>query len=166
MTEFLPRQPNLYTVEAHGRPVVVISATASLGLPDDAMLVNPNIRERLRLMRRAKSLWNDLAKRLRIDPDDSEVRISLREIDAALETYLGEDLRTMEDVAQPGRPLWDGKWKNIRVRRATDKEAETWKSSLLAAMRAGEQEPGEMDWLVFLIAVSRGYVRSPSGGRT
>jgi hypothetical protein len=37
--------------------------------------------------------------------------------------------------------------------RATDEEAEIWKGSLLAAMQAGEQEPGETDWVAFLVDV-------------
>jgi hypothetical protein len=91
--------------------------------------------------------------RPRIDPNNIEEGANLAEIDEALEAYLGADLQALEDAASPGRPLWDGNWKNVRVRRATGEEAKIWKSSLLTAVQAGEQEPGDMDWLVFLVAI-------------
>ena len=149
MTEFFPPQPNLYTVEAHGRPVVVISATSSEP-PSDKMLANPRVIEALR---RTRQLEADMAKELSVDPNEFEEGVSVHEIDEALETYLGDDLQTMEGADSPGGALWDGNWENIHTRRATDVEAEQWKQSLLAAMQAGEQEPGDTDWVAFLVAV-------------
>jgi hypothetical protein len=88
------------------------------------------------------------------DPnDDFEELANLQEIDEALKTYLGEDLQAMTDAASPGRPLWDGNWENIHVRGATGEEAEIWKSSLLLAIQADEQEPGDTAWVAFLVDV-------------
>jgi hypothetical protein len=109
------------------------------------MLANPEVIEALRLARQAMSQLDEAAQGKGIDLD-------LGEIYEALETYLGDDLLTLEDAAS-GRPLWDGNSKNLQVRRATDEEAERWKHSLLAAMQSGEQEPGDMDWVAFLVPV-------------
>lgn len=149
MTEFFPPQPNLYTVEAHGRPVVTLSATP-IPTPSDDMLTNPLFVEALRKSHQILSDLRDDAEPEGVSLDDITDRI---EIDEALETHLGEDLQIMEDVARPGQPLWDGDRANINVRRATNEETEIWRGSLLKAMKAGEQEPGDTDWLVFLTAV-------------
>jgi hypothetical protein len=121
-------------VEAHGRPVVVISTD---GLdppsPSDEMLRNPRLVEALRLQRQNLSEMRDEVKRMGgASLDEVDAR---REIDEAIETYLGADLQAFA--------LWDGDWKNIHVRQATGEEAEIWKSSLLRAIEAGEQEPDE-----------------------
>ena len=52
-----------------------------------------------------------------------------------------------------GGPLWDGDWENIDIRRSTNEEIERWKQSLLSAIQAGEQEPDEQDWVIFLVPI-------------
>jgi hypothetical protein len=62
------------------------------------MLANPEVIEALRLARQAMSQLDEAAQGKGIDLD-------LGEIYEALETYLGDDLLTLEDAAS-GRPLW------------------------------------------------------------
>jgi len=67
MTEFLPAQPNLYTVEAHGRSVVVISAY-SVGPPPDELLSDSKMIEALRKMEEVEAQMADFLKQKGIDP--------------------------------------------------------------------------------------------------
>jgi hypothetical protein len=146
--EFFPPQPKLYTVEAHGRPVVVLSATR-LGPPPDEMLAYTKVIEALRNSRHVMSELADKAKQRGFNLEEE---VDLREIDEALETWLGEDLLVLED-AESGVPLWDGDENTLCVRQATADEAAAWNASLEAAMNSGEHDPGDMDWVCFLVSV-------------
>ena len=52
-----------------------------------------------------------------------------------------------------GKRLWDGV-SQIHVRQASDDEQATWKESLAQAIKSGQADAGDDDWLVFQVAVS------------
>jgi hypothetical protein len=108
--------------------------------------------EAWRQTRRLDDMIKDEITEQGVDPNEFEAGRDLKEIDNALETHLGAELQALVDAAS-GQALWDGNWENIHVRRATGEEAERWGGSSLAAMQAGEQEPGETDWVAFLVDV-------------
>src|SRR4051812_21307106 len=101
MTDFLPRQPGLYTVEAMGRPVVVLSANSE-PVPEDNWLADPQFAEAMRKGGEAMRALHARAKQMGSELDED---VAFREVDEAFETYLGEDLKRLEDADKPGLPL-------------------------------------------------------------
>jgi len=148
MVEILPL-PRLYTVEAHGRPVVVISVRDEQ--PHDAWLSDSELTAAVRKAREHQAMIGSVPEQRGVASSDFQETLDLREIDDALAMYLGQDLRIMEDGT--GQPLWDGDDAKIHVRKATSDEAEAWKHSLRAAVEAGEREASDASWVSFLVAV-------------
>jgi len=148
MVEIFPL-PRLYTVEAHGRPVVVISVRDEQ--PHDTWLSDPELTAAVRKARGHQAMIGSLLEQRDVAPSAFQETLDLRKIDDALATYLGQDLRIMEDGSR--QPLWDGDDAHIHVRKATSDEAERWEHSLSAAVEAGEQEAGDASWVSFLVAV-------------
>jgi hypothetical protein len=107
----------IYTIETHGRPVVVVSVGDMPALEDSLA------RERMRK----------------------------QAMDEALDTWLGEDLRRLES---DGRPLWDGDRDALHVREASPEEVVVFKASREQAIREGELEAGDEDWVTFLVPVT------------
>lgn len=84
--------------------------------PSDIILAIPGVMEAARTSAKVHKMMVDelMSQGLIQDPSEFEDQIHRREVHEALETYLGADLLVFEEVANPGRPLWDGDWKNIR----------------------------------------------------
>jgi len=149
MVEIFPL-PRLYTVEAHGRPVVVISVRNEQ--PHDTWVSDPELTAAVRKAREHQAMIGSPLEQHDVAPNDFQETQDIREIDDALDIYLGADLRTLQD-AVTARPLWDGDDTNIRVRKATTEEAEAWNHSLRTAVEAGAHEAGNASWVSFLVAV-------------
>jgi len=148
MVEIRPL-PRLYTVETHGRPVVVISVRDEQ--PHDTWLSDSELTAAVRKAREHQAMIGGPLEQRGVAPSDFQETLDLREIDDALAMYLGQDLRIMEDGT--GQTLWDGDDANIHVRKATSNEAEAWTHSLRAAVEAGEREADDASWVSFLVAV-------------
>ena len=73
-----------------------------------------------------------------------------REIDEALDTWLGQDLRTLRSH---GVPLWSGGRASLHVREATPDEAQGWHEVLQREIDTGEEDAGDEDWLVYLVPI-------------
>ena len=132
----------LYTICAHNRPILTMSVACELPMPDrfttDAMFMKAHRDERA------------LIDKLRAE-DPAFDRISdQREIDEALNTWLGEDLLCLETERHP---LWSGRRSDLGVREATADEAERWKASRQHAIDTGEIDAGSEMWLMFLVPV-------------
>ena len=126
----------IYTIEAHGRPVVVVSVGDTPSL-EDSLATKPELLQALRATR-------DLKEQL--PPDMRE-----QAIHEALDTWLGEDLSTLESG---GHPLWDGDRDALHVREAFADEAAIFRASREQAIREGELEAGDEDWVTFLVPVT------------
>ena len=126
----------IYTIEAHGRPVVVVSI-GNMPPLEDSFATKPELLQALRATR-------DLEEQL--PPDMRE-----RAIDEALDTWLGKDLSTLESG---GHPLWDGDRDALHVREASADEAAIFRASREQAIREGELDAGDEDWVAFLVPVT------------
>jgi hypothetical protein len=129
-----------HTIEAHGRPVVVVGVGDTPAL-EDSFATRPELLQTLRATR-------NLEERLR--PDMRE-HMRKRAIAEAFDTWLGEDLSTLESG---GRSLWDGDRDALRVREASADEAAIFRASREQAIREGELEAGDEDWVGFLVPVT------------
>jgi hypothetical protein len=56
-------------------------------------------------------------------------------------------------LASGGLPLWDGVV-DIKVRRARPDEEARWRASHAKAIRRGDIEAGEQEWIAFLVALT------------
>jgi hypothetical protein len=130
----------IYTIEAHGRPVVAVSIGDTPPL-EDSLATRPELLQALRATR-------DLEERL---PPDTREHVRRRALEEALDTWLGEDLSTLESG---GQPLWDGDRDALRVREASADEAVIFRASREQAVREGELEAGDEDWVAFLVPVT------------
>jgi hypothetical protein len=123
----------IYTIEAHGRPVVAISI-GNMPPLEDSFATRPEL---LRALRTAR----DMEERL---PDDGREHMRRQAIDEALDTWLGGDLCILESE---GRPLWSGDRDALRVREASPDEAAVFAASRERAVREGELDAGDEDWV-------------------
>jgi hypothetical protein len=85
-------------------------------------------------------------------PDEVRRITERREIDEAVNTWLGVDLRSL---THDGAPLWSGDRDSLEIRDAWTDEAQRWHASLQHAIDTGEQGAGDENWLVFLVSVSK-----------
>jgi hypothetical protein len=133
---------DLYTISIRNRPVLTMSVDANDPLPD-TFATEP---EMLKALREAQALIDEMKART---PNLTEIA-AMREIDEALDTWLGDDLRSLKTE---GHPLWKGDRNEITVREARVDEAESWHTSRRNAINEGELEAGEESWLIFLVPV-------------
>ena len=77
-------------------------------------------------------------------------------IEEAEEFFTGpafkQDISTYEIKTNPGQPIWDGE-AEIHVREALPKEAAVWERSHAKAIRDGEADPADDDWLTLLAPI-------------
>ena len=130
---------NLYTVCVHGLPVLVMSVGTEPSL-ENSFTRNP---EFMKPYRDTQALRDNNAM-TDGDPDVSRHTCDLREVDKAINTWLGKDLRTLE---YNGRNLWNGNREQLTVREATTEEAARWHSSRQSITDEID------DWLMYLIQV-------------
>ena len=130
----------LYTICIDHRPVLVISAGVEPIVPDS-------------LTAEAELMKAYRERRARLDhlPDEVQRITEHREINEALDTWLGTELRSM---TYDGSPLWSGDRANLEIREAKTDEAQRWHASLQRAIETGERGALEEDWLIFLVPVS------------
>jgi hypothetical protein len=57
-------------------------------------------------------------------------------------------------LASDGLPLWDG-MADIQVRRAHPDEEARWRASHANAIRRGDIEPSEPEWVAYLVPLTR-----------
>ena len=128
----------LYTICIDQRPVLVMSTDAEPPMEDtlttDAKLMKAH--------RDMQALRAKMQARL----PDAERLADQREIDEALDTWLGEDLHSFG--------LWNGDWDRLHIREARTEEARRWHTSLTRAIDAGEEEAGSEDWVLLLVPVT------------
>ena len=133
----------LYTICVRGRPVVTLRTGADDPLPDE-FATDPQI---LQAIRESQAV-RDKLKALSPGLDEAEAH---DEIYDALDTWLGQDLRTLQNE---GRPLWGGDMDDVHIREARVDEAERWHLSRRRALDSGEQDAGHESWHIFLVPVS------------
>lgn len=133
----------LYTVCIKNRPVVVMSASAEAPM-EEWVLNDPEL---LKAVRFDQSIRNRVKARI---PNFDSVE-ELDEINKGLDTWLGEDLRTLENN---GIPLWSGDRTDVDIREANTDELERWHTSHHEALISGEADVGENSWLIFLVPVT------------
>jgi hypothetical protein len=122
----------LHTVSIDNLAVVAMSTDADAPMQDfvvhDAELLSAH-RQMTELHNTMKSIAPDLDK------------ISdQREVDDALETWLGDDLKALQ---HHGVPLWNGDHSRLTSREATVDEASKWHHSRQKAVDEGEEGAGE-----------------------
>jgi hypothetical protein len=74
---------------------------------------------------------------------------AIREIDEALDTWLGSELQAFG--------LWNGERDRGSARRASPDESAVWHRSHQAALDAGKEDAGEQDWLTYLVPMPGVY---------
>jgi hypothetical protein len=128
----------LYTVCAHDQPVLVISAGVEPSMEELAKFAPPEVLKAEQFLRS-------------IVDEETQRAVEWREIDEALDTWLGAELQCLE---HDFHGVWGGDRSDIVIREATTNEAARWRASLQDAIAMGEQDTGNEDWLVYLIPVS------------
>jgi hypothetical protein len=129
----------LYTICVDQRPILVMSVDAGPLMPDQ-LTTNA---EPMKARRDTRALSDSL-------PADVQRINDQREIDQALDTWLGQDLRTLRSH---GVPLWSGGSASLHVRDATPDEAQGWHEALQREIDTDEEEAGDEDWLVYLVPI-------------
>jgi hypothetical protein len=114
-----------------------MSAGVTPPMPD-FVIKDPKLLEAHRF---TESLMADLS-------EDARRAHELQEIDEAIATWLGADLRALE---HDGRPLWNGDPSQLSVREATADEAAKWHSSYKEAVASGEVDAGDEEWAAYLV---------------
>jgi hypothetical protein len=117
-----------------------MSVAAEDPLPDDLAL-DANM---MKALRDSKAVLNSF-------PAGVQMIADRREIDEALDTWLGQDLLTLE---HDGHPLWTGNSSDLDIREARTDEAEQWHTSRRQAIDREEIDAGQESWLLFLVQVS------------
>ena len=135
----------LYTVHAHGVPLLVISAGAEPWM-EDSFTRDPSLME----AHRKAQAWLKEMDVLSGDPEGLRRSCDVREIEEAIDTWLGEDLLNLEHDAQL---LWSGDRKQLVVHEATADEAAKWHRSRLNISDDSEID-GSDNWLVYLVSVN------------
>src|ERR1700733_1663105 len=98
----------LYTVCVRGRPVLVKSTDVEPPMPD-SLTTNAELMKAHRAQRALmEQTTNDKTRHIG----------AVREIDEALDTWLGTDLMVQS--------LWNGDWSDVQIREATAEEAGRW----------------------------------------
>lgn len=131
----------LITIEVYGRPTVVMSANVE-PLVEDHYLQDPNSR---RLILETNKRLSEMEETLGAQGGDLTAHhygMALMEIEEAVDTWLGTDLRC--DCG------WKGVRNGLNVRPATPEEKAKWRASLEVAWRCEEQEPGDQDWVLLI----------------
>ena len=129
----------LYTICVDQRPVLVMSVDAEPLMPDQ-LTTNAEL---MKAQRDTRVSSHSL-------PADVQRVSDQREIDEALDTWLGHDLRTLRSH---GVPLWNGGRANLHVREATPDEAKGWHEALQREIDTDEEDAGDEDWLVYLVPI-------------
>jgi hypothetical protein len=129
----------LYTICVDQRPILVMSVDAGPLMPDQ-LTTNA---EPMKARRDIRALSDSL-------PADVQRINDQREIDEALNTWLGQDLRTLRSH---GVPLWSGGSASLLVRDATPHEAQGWHETLQREIDTDEEDAGDEDWLVYLVPI-------------
>src|SRR5690242_15657142 len=81
-----------------------------------------------------------------VEADDRDMsRLEIEEAEA-LDTWLGEDLRSAG--------LWGGE---RQIRQAAEEEAARWRASLSRAREQGEVDEDDDDWLALLVEPPAGF---------
>jgi hypothetical protein len=123
----------LYTICANGRPVLTMNAGSEQTM-EDSLTTKAELlaahRESIKLL---DSMGLDT---------EAPRSMELREIDEALDTWLGQDLQ--------GLGLWNGNHGELTVRVASSSEADTWRASHEKAIAEDEYEGGG-DWVAYLL---------------
>jgi hypothetical protein len=130
----------LYTICVRGLPVVTMSTNTEPAMPDE-FTTDADLMKAYRDARALREAFVD---------EELQRGIERRQIDEALEAWLGEDLTGLQ---HDGAPLWTGDYRDLEIREARVDEAARWHSSHQMALDSGEQDAGEEDWLVFLVSV-------------
>jgi hypothetical protein len=128
----------LYTVCAHGRPVLVISAGTEDPM-EDRFTTDPEI---MNAHRFTQALSDNI-------PSEVASFSECGEIEEALDTWMGEDLQALKSG---GRPLWNGDRTQVSIREATTDEAAKWHISWRDVIDAGDQDAGDESWAVYLVS--------------
>jgi hypothetical protein len=131
----------LYTIAIQDRPIVTLGVDVTPPM-EDALTRNPKL---LKLFRGSQSLIDQMSEG--IDPGVAEHA----EIYEAIDTWLGEDLRSLEAGQTP---LWDGDQNKLEIREAWAEEADAWHESRAGALNNGHLDAGDEGWLTFLIPVT------------
>ena len=127
----------LYTICVRDLPAVVMSVDAD-GAIEDWVVADPLL---LNAYRHTQEIEAKLPEHIRLYNYHCE-------IDEALDTWLGADLRALEHNA---RPLWTGKKRDLDIRAANLDEISRWHVSHREAINTGEIDAGEDSWLLFLV---------------
>jgi hypothetical protein len=131
-----------YTICVNGLPVLVMSVDAGeLQMPDDLVL-NPKIRAAMTATNEVKAQVDALVVKSGGSLEEFNDSIAIREIDDAVDSWLGADLLA--------KGLWNGEPDQVSARKATPDEAATWLRSQQAAIDAGDADAVE-DWLTYLV---------------
>ena len=129
----------LYTICVDQRPVLVMSVDAGPLVPNQ-LITNAEL---MKAQRDTRALSDSL-------PADVQRINDQREINEALDTWLGQDLRTLRSH---GVPLWSGGSASLLVRDATPDEAQGWHEALQRESDTDEEDAGDEDWLVYLVPI-------------
>jgi hypothetical protein len=119
-----------------------MSVDADVPMPD-SLITNAEV---MKAVRASRALRDEIAARL---PGDIQEASYLHEIDEALDTWLGEDLLTLQH--DDGVPLWSGDRDALHIREARVDEAARWHASRQKAIDEDELDAGDEDWLAFLV---------------
>lgn len=133
----------LYTVCVQGSPVLTMSIDADHPL-EDFILRDPEL---LKAHRQTQAFIEQIRREPGVDAIADE-----REVNEALDTWLGEDLRALRTVGAHA-PIWDGNPDELSFRGARTDEAEKWHLSRRLAIEMGELDAGGETWVRYLVPV-------------
>jgi hypothetical protein len=125
----------LYTICTNDRPVLVMGAGVEPPM-EDSLTTNAAL---MKAHRDLRAMEESL-------PADIQRISEVREIDEAIDTWLGEELQSFG--------LWDGDHAKLQVREADPSEAERWRVEIQNSIEAGDQDAGNDDFAVYLVSVT------------